>query len=708
MAESALRYIDQMYMMGIGQGPAPARPQRTKGQKYADMLGAASLPLSGVPIAGDIAGVAADAAMYAAYPEERTWGNYAMSALGGLPLIPGAAALRAAKSDPIDMPSISAGSKINLNPNKLTFREADQNRVEQAAELFDSGEEINPIVTIYNNGRRDILDGHNRAAVAISRRQNLPAVDIDIKEYERLKEAGFDDMEITYATLLRANEDDAASAINNQFYGAGIRQRGTEALSLMDDPAAVVPAPSPLEGTLDMSSGALKNAPSPATKSIEEIFNLDQNATNADLPKSRDTLVWMSPDDFLAMAAPTKADYNMSFAAGNEKTDAILAGINQGDLIDVPHLKIFDKDGVAQVEGHEGRHRASLMKELGYDTMPVVINSHRIRWANQAQAGGDQIGGKWPSVLRSEIDPWGTVDRKSRDIPFPVKDPRGSQTELKTPEGAPSPLEGTLDMSTEARMQKAAEGGYLPETYYHATSSDFEEFVPKYADQLTFITPNVNFANNWLGKGGSRSKLGSARYDDPLNLEYKAESKKIWDKYSSEYGVDINSWPEIEQQNYRAERNKVMNLFDSVDQSIYPLRTNVQNTFDPRQHEDVIVEYLQSQGRDPLATTIQGGITDLDYYKMGNYLLYENPEMVQLLKKKGFDSMRLAESTYDRSVAPVFDTLAVFNPSNIRSVNAAFDPAKRGSANLMAGAAGATIGLSALRNIQRDEEPQPD
>jgi hypothetical protein len=67
---------------------------------------------------------------------------------------------------------------------------------------------------------------------------------------------------------------------------------------------------------------------------------------------------------------------------------------------------------------------------------------------------------------------------------------------------------------------------------------------------------------------------------------------------------------------------------------------------------------------------------------MGNYLLYENPEMVQFLKNKGFDSMRLAESTYDRSVAPVFDTLAVFNPSNIRSVNAAFDPAKRDSANI--------------------------
>lgn len=103
MAESALRYLDQMYMMGIGQGPTAPRPQRTRGQEYADMLGAASLPLSGVPIAGDIAGFAADAAMYAAYPEERTMGNYAMSALGGLPLIPGAAALRAARSDPLDM-----------------------------------------------------------------------------------------------------------------------------------------------------------------------------------------------------------------------------------------------------------------------------------------------------------------------------------------------------------------------------------------------------------------------------------------------------------------------------------------------------------------------------------------------------------------------------------------------------------------------------
>jgi hypothetical protein len=94
---SALRALDQAYLMGIGQGPAPARVPKTRGQTTADILGAASLPMSAVPIAGDITGLAADAAMYAAYPEERTMGNYAMSAAGVLPFVPGVAAVRAAR-----------------------------------------------------------------------------------------------------------------------------------------------------------------------------------------------------------------------------------------------------------------------------------------------------------------------------------------------------------------------------------------------------------------------------------------------------------------------------------------------------------------------------------------------------------------------------------------------------------------------------------
>jgi hypothetical protein len=91
--------------------------------------------------------------------------------------------------------------------------------------------------------------------------------------------------------------------------------------------------------------------------------------------------------------------------------------------------------------------------------------------------------------------------------------------------------------------------------------------------------------------------------------------------------------------------------------------------------------------------------------------LAETKKSEKILKGLGYDGVRGTEVLYSPKNMPgdvKYNSTAIFDPINIRSVNAAFDPAKRGSANLMAGAAGATIGLSALRNIQRDEEPQPD
>lgn len=51
----------------------------------------------------------------------------------------------------------------------------------------------------------------------------------------------------------------------------------------------------------------------------------------------------------------------------------------------------------------------------------------------------------------------------------------------------------------------------------------------------------------------------------------------------------------------------------------------------------------------------------------------------------------------------------ILDPENVRSVNAAFDPTKRSSANLMAGVGGAAVGLSALNQlVPRNEERRPD
>ena len=109
MAQSALRGLVSGLMQG---GPAPAgmasaqtaiqnaaqRPQpKPMGQQVADVLGGVALPLSAVPFVGDVAGLGADAAMYASYPEERTALNYGMTLAGMLPFVPGAAGIRSAQ-----------------------------------------------------------------------------------------------------------------------------------------------------------------------------------------------------------------------------------------------------------------------------------------------------------------------------------------------------------------------------------------------------------------------------------------------------------------------------------------------------------------------------------------------------------------------------------------------------------------------------------
>lgn len=68
---------------------APQQP--VTGRQVADAMQSAGLLAAPIPVVGDIAGLMGDAAMYAAKPEERTWGNYALTALGALPFVPSAA-----------------------------------------------------------------------------------------------------------------------------------------------------------------------------------------------------------------------------------------------------------------------------------------------------------------------------------------------------------------------------------------------------------------------------------------------------------------------------------------------------------------------------------------------------------------------------------------------------------------------------------------
>ena len=93
MGQSALRNISPTWWKDI----KPQAPQKPVGQQMSDVLGGMALATAPIPVVGDVAGAVSDAAMYAAYPEERTMLNAGMSLAGLVPFVPGAAVVRAAE-----------------------------------------------------------------------------------------------------------------------------------------------------------------------------------------------------------------------------------------------------------------------------------------------------------------------------------------------------------------------------------------------------------------------------------------------------------------------------------------------------------------------------------------------------------------------------------------------------------------------------------
>jgi hypothetical protein len=241
-------------------------------------------------------------------------------------------------------------------------------------------------------------------------------------------------------------------------------------------------------------------------------------------------------------------------------------------------------------------------------------------------------------------------------------------------------LDDELPLDEASRMHEATFGGDL----YHATKQDIDEFIPGYDDGLTFLTPNPEMANEWLGKGKYRARLGAedelesirkAQYETRQNIsDYESMNKLEGDEFNAAYDAAKDAYK-------RAEPVSVEDAYSAI----YPVRSNVQNTFDPRKDYAVIEDFLRKRG--DLSTVIKQG-----KHKEGNWIIYENKDVVEELKRLGYDSMLLKESSLDG--AP-HETLAVFDPKNIRSKFAKFDPSKKDSANILAGAAGAGV-LSGL------------
>lgn len=115
--------------------------------------------------------------------------------------------------------------------------------------------------------------------------------------------------------------------------------------------------------------------------------------------RSRETLVSMSPQDFLALA---KAGRDPQKAAGVRRL------LRKGKpFSSLPYLDfVHDGQGSARVTNHEGRHRAQALADQGVRSMPVVLVSRdggegpAIRWGSQHRPT-DRVA-RLPATLHGE------------------------------------------------------------------------------------------------------------------------------------------------------------------------------------------------------------------------------------------------------------------------------------------------------------------
>lgn len=227
-----------------------------------------------------------------------------------------------------------------------------------------------------------------------------------------------------------------------------------------------------------------------------------------------------------------------------------------------------------------------------------------------------------------------------------------------TPFGAMTKInklaKAVLPMDEASRMKRAEEMGYGIDAY-HGTNQDIKAFDPLRRGEVTKARSAKNahwFVDNPDTASGYADLAGSKRVDDLIKESEKAERQGRWD----------------DAHNLMVQAEKL----DSVNmnsQNIVPVK--LRGKF---KDYDAEGKWMQDLEESALA------------------------EMLDAAKQEGFDGLQLRNFIDEAGYGvhrPATHT-AVFNPSNIRSKFAKFDPKKSKSGNILAGVGGTAVALPVL------------
>lgn len=250
-------------------------------------------------------------------------------------------------------------------------------------------------------------------------------------------------------------------------------------------------------------------------------------------------------------------------------------------------------------------------------------------------------------------------------------------------------------MSQAARMQRAQEQGYdVDDILYHGTDQEFDEFNVagrgKTAGSGAFFTSNPKLAETYLSSWGGRIlPVLTRKKDFPVIRVAPYDDGEIpnWNEISRA-NFPVIEYPDGTQDD----------LFDVLD--LYDVTSTDEIAAAAREmgFPGITIEGIRDAGPN-------SHVYNAKEYLKNKYGIDVANDFSNVTGNQFAEARRYVDEMYKKPAS----ITAIFDPSRIRSVNAAFDPAKRGSSNLMAGVAGTAVTGSALRSlVPQEQERRPD
>jgi hypothetical protein len=339
------------------------------------------------------------------------------------------------------------------------------------------------------------------------------------------------------------------------------------------------------------------------------------------------------------------------------------------------NLKEFDADGKmmydleegqlnawakeAKAEGFDGLKVTNLSDEAGYGNYrpathygifdPKNIRSRFAKF-DPAKADSSDLLAYQPKVLERDA-----TGRPIKREPFPrgAADRTVAEIEKRLPAGL-------LDLPTDeaSRMARAREMGRTAEGY-HGTDADISEFGGP-----TWITDDPEVGSYYAQRARARTAMSDAADDTGL--------------YDEVMDVDeVNPFD-------------VAEAVDPTGKNVMPLKYDQGKQLDMTSLGDApapeeLIEFLVERGIIKRPDDIGDWLNELTVDQPTLWKAIEDWGLDRDIKNAGYDSLKIKDIVSAKKGTIGQDSVLVFDPKNIRSRFAKFDPAKAGSADILAG-----------------------